>query len=141
MNLPPPPTYRAYNETVKVLSSVTTDLAEECMNSAAEEVKSKKGNECGVSVDGTWQRRGFSSLSGVVAAVSVDTGKVLDVEILSRSCAGCKKHNKDHKTSYSYLAWQGDHAAVCKKNYPGSAPNMEPEGAKKIFSVPNKQEV
>ncbi|GFX50359.1 uncharacterized protein TNCV_338941 [Trichonephila clavipes] len=30
--------------------------------------------ECGISVDGTWQRRGYSSMNGCVAALSVDTG-------------------------------------------------------------------
>ncbi|GFV20224.1 uncharacterized protein TNCV_1534141 [Trichonephila clavipes] len=39
--------------------------------------------ECGISVDGTWQRRGYSSMNGCVAALSVDTGKVVDIEILS----------------------------------------------------------
>ncbi|GFX52800.1 uncharacterized protein TNCV_3719901 [Trichonephila clavipes] len=29
--------------------------------------------ECGISVDGTWQRRGYSSMNGCVAALSVDT--------------------------------------------------------------------
>ncbi|GFY30392.1 uncharacterized protein TNCV_4066421 [Trichonephila clavipes] len=30
--------------------------------------------ECGISVDGTWQRRGYSSMNGCFAALSVDTG-------------------------------------------------------------------
>ena len=30
-----------------------------------------------VSCDGTWHRRGFSSLNGTVACISMDTGKVL----------------------------------------------------------------
>ncbi|GFX49669.1 uncharacterized protein TNCV_1637071 [Trichonephila clavipes] len=37
--------------------------------------------ECGISVDGTWQRRGYCSMNGCVAALSVDTGKVVDIEI------------------------------------------------------------
>ena len=35
--------------------------------------------KCGVSCDGTWQRRGFSFLDGCVTAISMDTGKILDV--------------------------------------------------------------
>ena len=31
-----------------------------------------------VSFDGTWAKRGFASLTGVVFAISVDTGEVLD---------------------------------------------------------------
>ncbi|GFX23962.1 uncharacterized protein TNCV_2730671 [Trichonephila clavipes] len=37
--------------------------------------------ECGISVDGTWQRRGYSFMNGCVAALSFDTGKVVDIEI------------------------------------------------------------
>ncbi|GFT11505.1 CCHC-type domain-containing protein [Trichonephila clavipes] len=37
--------------------------------------------ECGISVEGTSQRRGYSSMNGCVAALSVDTGKVVDIEI------------------------------------------------------------
>ncbi|GFW73572.1 hypothetical protein TNCV_1540271 [Trichonephila clavipes] len=44
---------------------------------------------CGVSVDGTWQRRGFSSLNGCVSAISVDTGKIIDFETLSQFCRKC----------------------------------------------------
>ena len=36
-----------------------------------------------VSVDGTWQKRGFTSYNGAVAAISITTGRVLDVEAMS----------------------------------------------------------
>lgn len=39
--------------------------------------------DIGISVDGTWQKRGFVSLNGVCAVVSMKTVKVLDVEVLS----------------------------------------------------------
>ena len=39
-----------------------------------------------VTCDGTWVRRGFQSLYGVVVVASWDTGKVLDVEVLSKHC-------------------------------------------------------
>ncbi|GFW14492.1 uncharacterized protein TNCV_2358161 [Trichonephila clavipes] len=50
--------------------------------------------ECGISVDGTWQRRGYSSMNGCVAALSVDTGKVVDTEIMSSYCPTCRKISK-----------------------------------------------
>ncbi|GFW31462.1 uncharacterized protein TNCV_1288091 [Trichonephila clavipes] len=50
--------------------------------------------ECGISVDGTWQRRGYSSMNGCVAALSVDTGKVVDIEIMSSYCPTCRKISK-----------------------------------------------
>ena len=42
-----------------------------------------------VSVDGTWQKRGFVSPLGVVAAIAVETSKVLYVTILSKLRKGC----------------------------------------------------
>ena len=42
--------------------------------------------DTGASFDGTWHRRGYSSLNGTVAAVSIDTGRVLDVHAMSRYC-------------------------------------------------------
>ena len=46
-------------------------------------------NDAAVSIDGTWQRKGFTSTLGVV--ISVDNGKVLDCVILSKSCKGCTR--------------------------------------------------
>ena len=36
--------------------------------------------------------RVFSSLNGILAAISVSTGKVLDCEVLSRMCKSCTMH-------------------------------------------------
>ncbi|GFT51738.1 uncharacterized protein TNCV_4440401 [Trichonephila clavipes] len=69
-----------------------------------------------VAVDGTWQKRGYTSLNGVVTVTSIDTGKVIDVDILSKYCA-CKNlpfHEKD-----------------CKRNYVGSSGVMEIQVKKK----------
>ncbi|GFT08203.1 hypothetical protein TNCV_3481521 [Trichonephila clavipes] len=65
------------------------------MIKAATEIVEKKQNlssdivKCGISVDGTWQRRGYTSMNGCVAAISVDTGKVLDIEVMSSYCPTC----------------------------------------------------
>ena len=39
--------------------------------------------DAGVSIDGSWNQRGWSTCDGVVAFISIDTGKVLDVAFLS----------------------------------------------------------
>ena len=49
----------------------------------------QNGTADSVSMDGTWQKRGFSSLNGVAVAVSTSNFKVLDVEIMSRNCKAC----------------------------------------------------
>ncbi|GFW46490.1 uncharacterized protein TNCV_4811771 [Trichonephila clavipes] len=57
-----------------------THVSELSMQKAASELlvlhpTKNKIVECGISDDGTWQRRGYSSMNGCVAALSVDTGK------------------------------------------------------------------
>ena len=51
--------------------------------------------DVGVSVDGTWQHKGFTSLDGVATVTSIDSGKVLDtakvLKILFKSCKGCTR--------------------------------------------------
>ena len=47
--------------------------------------------DVGVSVDGTCLRKGFSPTLGVVRAISIDNGKVLDIAILSKGCTSIKK--------------------------------------------------
>ena len=63
-------------------------------NAAARLIGTKKTTDVGVSVDGTWQRKGFSSTLWVVTAISIDSGKVLNVAILSKSCEGCTSMKK-----------------------------------------------
>ena len=43
-----------------------------------------------VSFDGTWHHRGFTSSHGVDIVMSVDTGKVLDATVISKTCEICQ---------------------------------------------------
>ena len=45
--------------------------------------------DAAVSFDGTWAKRGFTSLTGVVFVVSMNTGEVLDYHVLSKACQKC----------------------------------------------------
>ncbi|GFU87649.1 uncharacterized protein TNCV_2935711 [Trichonephila clavipes] len=96
------------------------------MNDAAKGIRQFKKSihgivNCGVSVDGTWQRRGFSSLNGCVSAISVDTGKIIDFETLSQFCRKCNS-----KTKQQNVKLQCNH-------HKGSSSSMEPVGAYRIF--------
>ena len=88
--------------------------------------------KCAVSCDGTWQKRGFSSLNGCVSVITMETGKINDVEPMTKICWECKRHENDRETQ-EYEMWKADHKSSCKANYSGSAPAMEPEGALRIF--------
>jgi len=112
-------------------------VAVESMEAAAREIHHLKGGNthianCGVSCDGTWQRRGHSSMNGCVTTLSMDTGKCLDVEILSKVCHACQKYENEEDEEDKRL-WQANHQGICKANYKGSAPAMETEGLKRIF--------
>ncbi|GIY92524.1 uncharacterized protein CEXT_150421 [Caerostris extrusa] len=116
---------------------VVTDVAEDSMCNAAKEVaETFNRDECGISVDGTWQRRGHTSLNGCVAVLSIDTGKVLDLEVMSSYCPTCRKLQKKMHKNAEYVALKAVH--ICQCNYQqqqlGSSAKMESIGAHRIFS-------
>ncbi|GFW36045.1 uncharacterized protein TNCV_4929081 [Trichonephila clavipes] len=119
MNLPQPPArfFPPYGK--RILNAAKLVYEDSIQNAAKEAFCENEGNKnIAVAVDGTWQKRGYTSLNGVVTVTSIDTGKVIDVDILSKYCA-CKNlpfHEKD-----------------CKRNYVGSSGAMEIQGASKIF--------
>ena len=84
MNMPPPMVRKLFDKLSNNICAASEKMAKNSMIDAAVHLKEMEGTDVGVSVDGTWQKRVFSSLNGVVAAVSASTGKVLDCEVLSR---------------------------------------------------------
>ncbi|GFV36459.1 uncharacterized protein TNCV_2235061 [Trichonephila clavipes] len=101
-------TKTAYKNQEAKLLKVVQEVAEESMIKAATEIVEKQQNlssdivKCGISVDGTWQRRGYTSMNGCVAAMSVDTGKVLDIEVICRPTV-------QHALSTSHIEQKNDH--------------------------------
>ena len=84
------------------------------MKSAGSELANKNGGISGVSVsvDGSWQKRGFSSLNAVVAAISIDTGIVVDCEVMTPYCKACKSNEHLKSTDpQAYAPWQATHVA------------------------------
>ena len=115
------------------------------MKDAAKELHSKSNAadndliNCNISCDETWQKkRGHSSSNGCVTTISMDTGKVLDVEIMSRFCKSCAVHHHLPENSENYIQWKADHIN-CKANFKGSAPDIEQEGAFRIFQRPKEE--
>ena len=79
-------------------------------------------------MDGTWQKRGFVSLHGVVFVMSIEKGLVLDYIVKTKVCHVCKKNkNKSNE-------WKARHAPNCKVNHYGSAGAMESEAAVEMFT-------
>ena len=106
MNIPKPMTAINYDKIILKLSTAAKEVAEETMKETREELRQAPSSntssviDTGVSGNGTWQRRGFSSLNGVVAAISMKTDKILDIKAMSRACKAChlKGHFKKKKT-------------------------------------------
>ena len=116
-----------FNESVKV-------VAEEIMQDACHEIQRVSCDvvDTGVSVDGTWQKRGFTSYNSAVAAISITTGKILYVEVMSHFCQGCIQIEKfKTKDPGLYEKYRNDHD--CSINHDGSAPKMEVTGVEQIF--------
>ncbi|GFV36753.1 CCHC-type domain-containing protein [Trichonephila clavipes] len=119
----------AFRNQERKLLKATERVAQENINAALSEIKgSNSFTKCLISIDGTCQRRGYSSLNGCVSAISVDTGKILDIEVMTQYCPICAKGNSQSSKH------------VCS-NYKGSAGNMEVVGAYRIFERSNVRNV
>lgn len=79
-------------------------------------------SDLAIALDGSWQKRGHTSLNGILSATSLDTGKVVDIEIFSKYC----------NCSCRFLS-VGPHEEKCWSNYHGTSGAMEVSGAVQIF--------
>ena len=70
-------------EEVYHLGCATTDSVVSDVNDLSSAVNTS------VSFDGTWQKRGFASLNGAVVPISIDTGRILDLDVMSQYCQAC----------------------------------------------------
>ena len=98
MNLSPPMNKTAFKKTMTRLYNSYKRVTQDNMSQVAESVrKSFMKDEYNqdeivnidASFDGTWQKRGFSSLNGIVTVISNDAGKCIDFHVLSKKCSGC----------------------------------------------------
>ncbi|GFX05550.1 uncharacterized protein TNCV_3434541 [Trichonephila clavipes] len=91
------------------------------MNAAVHEavIANDNNSNIAVAVDGTWHKRGYSSLNGVVCATSVENGKVIDFEALTKYCSSCKGKKKPCEN--------------CAKNYEGFRRGNGLSGVLSIF--------
>ena len=129
MNIPRIITYNN-GESAKVVSECS-------MKKAVKDLKRNTDNDktidIGISVDGTWQKRGYVSLNGIVAAASIDSGKIIDIEVMSKMCKVCE-NKQEIVSSEEFKTWYKGHEQSCSANYEESAPMMEVAGAVRIFN-------
>lgn len=84
-----------------------------------------------------WKRQNDSAGTEPVkkcceTGISIDIGKVLDIEALSQACKQSELREHLDKNSEEYQRWRADHIA-CKVNFKAPPPTMEPEGVHQRF--------
>ena len=87
----------------------------------------------GVSFDGSWQRRGHSSHSGMACVIDLLTGLPIDYEVLSNFCLKCHITDENPPSQADYDEWKRKHSPNCPKNFNGTANAMEVECALRIW--------
>ena len=123
--------YRKLNQRFADAYEAGADVS---MKVAASEVRALgreqiQGNTvCQCSLDGSWQKRGHSSLNGLVTAIS--NGKCIDAKVYSKKCKACEIW-ESRKGTDEYEKWKLDHD--CKINHQQSSGAMEAAGASEIF--------
>mgnify|MGYP000017111064 FL=1 len=144
LNLPRPITKNPWALHTRVLEKAAGELLVQELSNAAKEVREfkffnglistaqrqeDKTINVGVSIDGSWSR-GWTARDGVVAVVSIDTGKVLDVVYLSNSCTACQRKEREKNegtiSTIDYLGWYIKHEKDCFLNHEGSAQVSKP---------------
>ena len=138
MDMPCPVSTGVWNVHLNEVTRTTKNVAEVSMRRAANQVR-KEGETISnvtASCDGTWQRRGFSSKSGVSTVLTVDSGcasKVVDTEILSNYCNKCSIKKANKVSDKDMKTWFKSHKTLCTKNHTGAAGAIEPVGIQQIF--------
>ena len=138
MNTPPPMHKNAYKDTLSSVCKAAKKVAENSMAQAAEETKTfyevsdDSIHNVAISCDGSWRRRGYASAFGIVSAMSIVTGKVLDIDVMSKEYKTCMM-NKTQRGTPEFDAWWAVHKDQCHANFEGSSGKMEPGGCLNIF--------
>lgn len=109
---------------VKRLKLANGDIAGVDDNATDEQLREVVA-EAGVSIDGSWRCRGWSAQDGIVAVISIDTGKILDVVHLSNQCNACSQKERQREdgtlSKMEFLRWYIGHKSSCYLNHDGSA--------------------
>ena len=138
MNMPITMNKTAYKRLYKNCCDTYVEVASTSMKNAAAEIRHEELGEftedsvadIPISTDGAWQRRGHASLNGIVTVVSIDNGKCIDYEVLTKKCKRCQLW-EPKKDSIEYAAFMADHD--CPINHKGSASSMGPAGVLTCF--------
>ena len=128
----------AYYAAIDNIYSAVQSVFDILIKNAGEEEVAKNmeaGNadrELTVSGDGSWSKRGFTSLLGVVTIIGQHSKKVLDLVVKSSYCHACTLHRHEIGTE-EHAQWLDVHTESCSVNHVGSAGKMEVDGIIQMF--------
>lgn len=129
---------QAYYSIVEHIHIAVNAVAKNIFQKAVKEEQEKNiqfdhsKNEITVSGDGSWSKRGFTSLLGIVSLIGKYSNKILDVIVKSSVCKACEKWSGKEKSD-EYAAWYDEHQENCTANHEGSAGKMEVDGIIEMF--------
>lgn len=131
-----------YNSYVQKISETVQNVSKQMFSSAIAEEKEETSeannvedtDELTVSGDGTWKKRGFSSLFGVSSLIGHYSGKVLDICVKSLYCHACKTW-ENKLESQEYKEWHENHINnhECRANHIGPSGSMEVSAIVEMF--------
>lgn len=145
MELPRPIFQSFYDSVINNIHSAVKIVCDLSLSKAAEEEKKltrereNKEEITGLTVsgDGSWRKRGFSSLYGVSTLIGNYSGKILDILVKCSYCKACE-HWETRKNTPEYLDWAEKHAENCSINHEGSAGKMEVDAIIEMFQRSEK---
>ena len=141
MNIPKPMHVKTYQTIAKQVWRASNRALQVCYQKAASQIRSHymakdptltddSVIDITIGYDGTWHRRGYSSHHGVGSAIDLETGLVIDSEVLCNYCHGCKSKPKPDDPALQ--TWLENHSSSCQRNHDGSSASMELAAARAI---------
>lgn len=132
-----------YYSFLSMLDTAAQSVFEIVQRKAVDEeisLNAEHGNEArqlSVSGDGSWKKRGFSSLFGISTLIGKYSGKVVDFVVKSAYCQSCANWAL-RKGTIEYDEWHNTHGDNCTANHHGSAGKMEVDAMREMFARSEK---
>ncbi|EZA54492.1 hypothetical protein X777_05747 [Ooceraea biroi] len=127
-----------YEFIVRHIHTAASSVFDSVCKKAVKEEKEKNiengrpAEEFKISGDGSWKKRGFTSLYGVTTLIGYYTGKIIDLIVKSAYCHACIIWKKKEGTD-EYAEWYEQHEGECFMNHSGSAGKMEVDAIKEMI--------
>ncbi|KYN50476.1 hypothetical protein ALC57_00113 [Trachymyrmex cornetzi] len=116
------------------MNNVIEGEQEHHLTEKKQQEKVKTITNISVSFDGSWPTRGHRSKHGIGCVIDVETGFVIDFDIMTKFCQLCViAASKLGENTADYETWQQRHVDFCQQNHSGSSAAMETSVAEIIW--------